>query len=288
MSAQGLLVREESHVYTDWKRYGHHLEEYASEFIGTLFSVFCVVGVVAWMFGASSPLPHAIPSPALRLFLTGLLLGSAGWLVALSPPGRLSGAHINPAVTVGFWTLGKMHSRDAAGYMVSQMAGAALGALLGHLVFGSLASEVSNAALSPGPQVGPALVFLGEVTTTFVLTFAIYTFVSHQSLMRWTPAMATVMVGLLVWLDGNLSGCGMNPARWFGPALSVQDWHLSWAYLFGPLLGAAFAAGMRRTGILSHPMPHTGKLFHDCRYRSVFKHDRIPTTPPTSLHHTQD
>lgn len=277
-----LLEQAESDLYTEWKRHGHHWEEYGSEFLETIFSVFCVVGVVSWMFGQSSPVPPAIPSPALRLFPTGLLLGGAGWLVALSPPGRLSGAHANPAVSLGFWVLGKMHLRDLVGYVAGQMPGAALGALLGHLVFGRFARQVHNAALSPGPSVGPLAAFLGETGATFILTFLIYMFVSHKALMRWTPAAAMLAVGLLVWLDGNFSGCGMNPARWFGPAVSLLDWRLFWVYLLGPLLGAAFAAGLRRTGLFTHPMPHTGKLYHDADYRSIFQYDHVPTTPPAS------
>ncbi|MDQ2800189.1 MAG: aquaporin [Armatimonadota bacterium] len=280
---EGLLGRAESDLYTEWKRRGKHWEEYGAEFLLTTFSVFCVVGVVAWMFGQSSPVPHAVPSHALRLLLTGLLLGGVGWLTAISPPGRLSGAHANPAVSLGFWVLGKMHARDFAGYVAGQMPGAALGGILGSLVFGRLARQVHDAALSPGPAVGPLIAFLAEIGATFALTFLVYTCVSHKALMRWTPAAAMVAVGLLVWLDGSVSGGGMNPARWFGPAAAAPDWRLAWVYLLGPLLGAAGAAGLRRTGVFTHPVPHTGKMYHDSGYRSVFRYDHVPTTPPASV-----
>jgi aquaporin Z len=275
-----LLKYEESAAYLEWKRSGHHLEEYAAEGIGTLFLVFCVVGVVAGLFGAHSPLPQWIPSHRLRLFLTGLLLGGASWIVALSPPGRLSGAHLNPAVSLGFWVLGKMQARDLCGYVLGQMLGAGAGALLGRSVFGSLARSVQEAVLKPGPGVGPLATLLAELGTTFVLTLLIYTCVSHQALLRWTPALAAVMVGVLVGLDGSYSGGGMNPARWFGPAFAADYWRLSWAFILGPLVGAILAAGLRRTGVLTEPMPHTGKLFHDPGYRSLFQHDRVPTTAP--------
>nr|WP_295671911.1 aquaporin [Sphingomonas sp.] len=149
MAIPALIPLEESDFYVDWKRYGYHLEEYLSEFGGTLFSIFCVVGAVAWMFSSSSPIPQAIHSHALRLFLTGLMLGGAGGIVAISPPGRLSGAHIHPAATLGFWALGKMHFRNAAGYIVSQMLGGVCGAFLGHLAFGQMANQVQNAFMIP-------------------------------------------------------------------------------------------------------------------------------------------
>src|SRR5579884_260331 len=102
----------EPRIYRQWKRSGRHIEEYASELAGTAFALFCVVGVVSLLMASGSPALSWIPSASLRLLLIGLLLGGAGWLVAISPPGRLSGAHINPAVSIGFLALGKMYARD--------------------------------------------------------------------------------------------------------------------------------------------------------------------------------
>ena len=146
------LTHVEAELYREWKRAGPHLAEYASEFVGTAYLVFWVVGIVALLFGTSSPAPHWIPSPSLRLMLAGLFLGGMGWLVALSPPGRLSGGHINPAVSLGFWMLGKMHRRDIVGYVVGQLLGASLGAWLGGLAFGPLAREVHDAIAAPRPR----------------------------------------------------------------------------------------------------------------------------------------
>ncbi len=268
----------EAALYERWKAAGPHLAEYASEFGGTAFLVFCVVGVVALMTGTSSPVPHWIPPLPARLLIAGLLLGGAGGLVALSPPGRLSGAHINPAVSVGFWLLGKMHRRDIAGYVLGQMLGAVVGATGGRLAFGAWAREVHQAALRPSVSRPDA--FGLEFITTFALASVVFLFVSHENLMRWTPGAAMLASGILVCLDGNLSGAGMNPARWFGPAWSVHFWSDAAVYTLGPILGAALAAALRRGLPFPHSAPHTGKLFHDPRYRSLFRHDKVPSTPP--------
>jgi aquaporin Z len=260
-----------------------HLAEYASEFIETAVLIFSVVGIVSVMFGGASPVHRAIPSNLARLFITGLLLGGVGWLLALSPPGKLSGAHANPAISIGFWLLDKMHLRDTIGYVAGQMLGAVLGAVAGAAVFGSLAAQVKNATLQPGQEAGATGALFGEVGATFVLTFAVYTFLSVKRLRAWTPAMATLLVGVLVAVDGNYSGAGMNPARWFGPAVTRADWTLFWAYSGGPVAGAALAALMRRSGLLAHPTPHSAKLVHDSGYRSIFKHDAVPSTPPSSV-----
>ncbi len=269
-----------SALYEEWKRHGRHIEEYASEFVGTAFSVFCVVAVVAVLFGSSSPAVHAIPSARLRLFLAGLLLGGSGSLVAVSPLGRLSGAHLNPAVSLGFWLLDKMHFRDLLWYVLSQMAGAILGVFLGQAAFSTLAREVNNAALHPGVGVSAPAALLAECVTTGVLTGIIYAFVSHKRLLPWTPAVIPIACSVLVGLDGSYSGCGMNPARWFGPALETRLWHLSWVYLIGPCAGAAVAALARRLPRPASIPPHTGKLLHDPRYRSLFKHDQVPSRLP--------
>ncbi len=270
----------DSVFYLEWTRYGRHLEEYASECLGTCFMVFCVVVVVGLMFGNTSPVVSWVPSERLRLFLTGLMLGGSGWLVALSPPGRLSGAHINPAISVGFWLLGKMHFRDLLGYLAGQLLGGLAGGWLGQWLFSGLASQVRDAALHPGPSVGPPGAFLAETAATFVLALVVFTFVSHPRLLHWTPAAATLIVGVLVCLDGNYSGCGINPARWLGPAAMTGVWTDFPAYVFGPVMGASLATLPRRFGWLGAPVPHTGKLYHDPRYRSVFKQDRVITSPP--------
>ena len=273
----------EAALYAEWKRSGPHLEEYASEFAGTAFLLFCVVGAVIAAFSPGSALIHWLPSSALRLLLVGLALGGASAIVALSPPGRLSGAHLNPAMSAGFWLLGKMHGRDVFGYAASQLLGGILGTLLGGAAFGAAARSVQMGSLHPGPHVSFAETALGELASTFVLALAVYSFVSYPKLMRWTPAMAMVLVGLLVCVDGNYSGAGMNPARWLGPALTAGVWRCASAYAFVPILAALAAAGLRRRIALGHPPPHTAKFFHDPRYRSIFKNDGAGSPPPKSV-----
>lgn len=111
-----------------WQReFRSHTPEYAAEFAGSLFLVFSVVIAVAIMFAPGSPALRFIPSPRLRLFVTGSILGGAGSLVAITPLGRLSGAHLNPAISLGFFAEGKMHLQDLFGYIAAQLGGAVIG-----------------------------------------------------------------------------------------------------------------------------------------------------------------
>ncbi|MHB8314049.1 MAG: aquaporin, partial [Candidatus Dormibacteria bacterium] len=115
---------------------GWHLREWSAEFWGTFALVLGGLSAVCLDFGQGSPVPHLIPSASLRLLLTGLLFAGTGSLVAISPPGRLSGAHINPCVTIAFWAGGHVSRDDLFGYLGCQFAGAVAGDLAVHWLWG--------------------------------------------------------------------------------------------------------------------------------------------------------
>jgi len=278
-----LLDATEEALYIQWKRHGRHLAEYVSEFAGTLFLVFVVIVAVGVMFGPTSPVGTWLPNVPLRLIITGMLIGGSGWLVAISPPGRLSGAHINPAISMGFWILGRMHKRDLWWYVVFQMAGGAVGAILAKVLLPRLVQPIHLAVLKPAPGITAWTDFGLETVVTFVLATVIFSFVASTKLARYTPAAVTVSAGILNCLDGKVSGAGMNPARWFGPAFTLCVWHLGWVYVAGPIVGALLAASIRLLPRYSDILPNTAKLFHDPNYRSIFKHEAIPSTPPDSV-----
>lgn len=245
-----------------------HAPEYGAEFVGTAFLMFCVVGAVAWMFAPGSPIVAALPSTGLRLFLTGLMLGSAGSLVAITPLGRISGAHLNPAMSLGFFAAGMMHFHDLLGYVLAQSCGAALGAWGGGEVFARFAPAVRDALNQPGQHVTPLTGVGAEAAATFALAGVVFAMVSRRSLMRWVPLAVIWIVAVIVLLDGDFSGASLNPARSLGPALVTGDWHLYWVYVLGPCAGTVTAALLHR--FATRLEAQTGKLFHDFRYRSIF------------------
>lgn len=245
-----------------------HWPEFVAEFVGTAFLLVCVLTAVSWLFSSASPIPRVVPSLGWRLLITGALLGGAGGLVAVTPFGRLSGAHLNPALSLGFTLLGKMRPADLAGYAIAQCGGAITGAWIGATLWGPLAQSVHDAANVPGIGVSPPLALLGEIVATFLLVESILVLVSHQATMRWTPLLATFVVMVLVWGDGRLSGAGMNPARSLGPAVVASFWQRYWLYVIGPLLGATLAAMVHRLVLPFEAK--TAKVFHDRRYRSIF------------------
>ena len=86
------------------------------------------LSLVILMFGEGSPIPGFLPSEGWRRLITGFLFGTTGALIALSPVGARSGAHVNPIVTLAFRLMGKLDLRTSFGYVVAQLAGAILGA----------------------------------------------------------------------------------------------------------------------------------------------------------------
>jgi hypothetical protein len=102
---------------------------FLSELIGTAFLVFVGLSVVIVMSGAGSPLAGITPSGARGRVITGFLFGTTGAIIAISPVGKVSGAHINPVVSLGFWLMGKLDLRVALGYLCAQLVGGLLGAL---------------------------------------------------------------------------------------------------------------------------------------------------------------
>jgi aquaporin Z len=265
------------HDYVWWKQ--PHWPEYGAELLETAFLLFAGVSAVVFDFGTGSPLAHVLPDKSVRLLITGLLFAGSGSLVAISPLGKLSGGHINPAVTLAFWVQGKMHHLDLGGYILGQVLGAIIGTLLVAFVWGGHAASVGYGTTVPGAAYPLWIVFLAEVSLTFLLVFSIFLFVSSHRLMRWTPLMVWILVAVMVWLEAPISGTSLNPARSFGPALVSWIWNDHWLYWIAPPLGALLAVGAFRLLAIGERDVLTGKLFHVPHYRSVFMNVSAPCLP---------
>jgi aquaporin Z len=217
-----------------------HWSAYGAEFLGTALLVLAGLSVVILDFGPGSIVARLLPDPFARRLLTGFLFGSVGALVALSPLGKISGAHLDPVLSFGFWLAGSLGAADLVLYAVAQFAGAVVGALPLVPLWGAVGRAVSYGMSLPGG--GWALAVAGEVVATFCLVGGILHFVGHPRLRAFTPALIPPLVALLVALEAPWSGTSMNPARSFGPAVVAHDLPVMWIYLLGPTLGAILAA----------------------------------------------
>ena len=151
------------------------------------------LSLVILMFGEGSPIPGVLPSEGWRRLITGFLFGTTGALIALSPVGERSGAHINPIVTLAFRLMGKLDLRTSLGYVVAQLAGAILGSVP-LLAWGAMGRSVSFGATFPGEGYSVGAVLLGEVITTFAMVTLLCVFLGFRRIRPFTPAIFPVLV----------------------------------------------------------------------------------------------
>jgi aquaporin Z len=244
-----------------------HRELWLLELVGTAILVFGGLSAVCFVLARGSPLHDAVPSHSLRLLLTGVLFSACNSLIAISPIGRLSGSHLNPAVTLAFHALGRMSRRDVIGYVAAQVVGALGGAAALRVAWGPVADSVDGGATVPGVALPTA--FALEAVMTAVLIGVILFCVSRVELTRWTPLAIWPVIALLVLVGAPYTGTSLNPARSLGPSLVFAEGvGVLWLYLLAPVAGGlAVALLLRRR----HPsaQPQTVKLFQDMRPRAV-------------------
>ncbi len=228
-----------------------------AEFIGTFFLVFMGAGAAAitLMITKGTALPNTfnIGIGALGGLGDWLAIGLAfGLAIAASiyALGNVSGCHINPAVTIGLWSVKKFPGRDVVPYIVSQLAGASVASLLFAAVVGMNAVTVGGlGATAPFPTIGYLQALVAETVGTFLLMLAIMGVAVDK---RATPGFAGIVIGLtvagIITTLGNISGSSLNPARTFGPYLGdtllggTNLWIYLPIYIIGPILGAVLAA----------------------------------------------
>jgi aquaporin Z len=200
-----------------------------AELIGTFALVFVGAGAAAVGIGGvvGVALAH------------GLIL--AGIIYAF---GQISGAHVNPAVTLGVVLTGKLKWREAVWYWVAQLAGGVLAAAGLYFAFGG-ASNGLGATLPASEVSAPQAVFVEAA-----LTFLFVNTILHTAVKKNGTPFAGLAIGLTlaaaILMGGPLTGASLNPARTFGPALFTGNLGTFWIYLLGPAAGAGLAAWVYR------------------------------------------
>jgi aquaporin Z len=249
---------------------------FVSELIGTAMLVLVGLSLVILIFGAGTPVARLIPSEELRRLITGFLFGTTGALIALSPVGRVSGAHINPVVTLGFRLMGKLDLLTTFGYIVAQLIGAVVGSLP-LLLWGAMGKSVAFGATLPGPGFTLQTVFLGEVITTFTMITLLAVFLGFRNIRPFTPAIFPPLYAIMVWVEAPISGTSTNPARSLGPAVISGQWQDWWIYWIGPLAGMLLA--VLACSFLAKRI-EVAKLYHFASaHDRLFRRSTMPGSP---------
>jgi aquaporin Z len=247
---------------------GWHWVEWGCELVGTALLLIGGLSAICVDFGSGSAVARLLPDHSARLALTGLLFSGTGALVTISPIGRRSGAHLNPAVTLAFWATRRVHHHDVTGYVIAQCIGALVGTAVVRALWGPTAVGVHLGVTQPGNGIGAAGAAGVEALMTAALIATILLMVSSRATAPWTPLAVWIVVAALVWQGAPWTGTSLNPARSLAPALLLPELRALWAYLVGPLLGALLAVAL--VTVLPGVEPLTAKLYYDVRYPSSF------------------
>jgi MIP family channel proteins len=217
-----------------------------AEFIGTFALVFFVTSAVVLFVtpggGAGSDYVVVGLVHAFVLFMLVQSLGS------------ISGAHVNPAVTLALAAIRKIRINDAVVYILLQLSGAVAGALTTKFILSDRVADGTTAVGGKSAEVGTPMLnhtLLGSTAAgavaegigAFFLVWAIVAVaVNPRAARDWAGWVIGGTLGLVVLVFAPLTGAGVNPARWFGPALVSGHWTDAWVYIVGPLVGGVLAA----------------------------------------------
>jgi aquaporin Z len=219
-------------------------------------------------FWPGSPASTAIPNADLRRALVGIAMGLTAVALIYSPWGKLSGAHMNPAVTLTFWRLGKMSGWDAVFYIIAQFAGGVCGVWLTSYMLRDAfqAPPVSYVVTVPG-AFGASGAFLAEFAISGFLMWVILRVSNTRRYARFTGLIAGLLVATYVAVEAPVSGMSMNPARTLASALPAGIWTDLWIYFTAPVLGMQ-VAGWTMTWRAT-PAPGCAKLLHSPEHRCI-------------------
>jgi aquaporin Z len=203
------------------------MRKYIAEIIGTFALIFCGTGAIIINQESGGAITHAGIAATFGLIVIAMIY----------TVGNISGAHLNPAVTIAFWVAKVFPAKEILPYIISQGIGAFLASLVLRFLFP--ANQMLGASLPVGSEMQS---FILELILTFILMFVII----HMATGSKEQGMfAGLVIGSVVWLEalfaGPICGASMNPIRSLSPAIVSGHTEHLWIYLSAPILGAIIA-----------------------------------------------
>jgi glycerol uptake facilitator-like aquaporin len=237
--------------------FGQLVRHSVLELILTFFMLFGVTSIVRWVIGPSL-ISRTFPEIEVELVIVG---ASVAILIAgliLSPPGKASGGHMNPAISLAMWRFGVFPGAGVVPYVIAQLLGSVLGVLVARAVWGPVVAEpsVAYAVLQPGPGWSDAELFVAETASMAFIVLLVGIFLAASRLAPFVPWIVGVAIGTAIATLGTSTGGSVNPARQFGPAALSGQTRFLWAYLLAPIVGALIATWLlqraQRRCVLTH------------------------------------
>jgi aquaporin Z len=228
-------------------------------------------GLTALLEFPASPVLRLIPDAFVRNALLGVAMALTAVSIIYSGWGKQSGAHMNPAVTLTFFRLGKMEPWDAFFYVIAQFVGGASGVAIASLFLGMVAAHpsVNYVVTHPGP-LGVKVAFVAEALISFGLLLTVLTVSNSKKWARYTGIFAGALIALYITFEAPLSGMSMNPARTFGSAFIARSFDALWLYFVAPPVGMLAAAEVY-VRLRSIRAVHCAKYHHHNSKRCIFR-----------------
>ncbi|MFJ1652890.1 MIP/aquaporin family protein [Streptomyces sp. NPDC088337] len=208
--------------------------------------LFGVTTIVRWVAGPS-PVSAAIPRAHEELLVIGACVGVLLAGLILSPAGKASGGHINPAISIAMWRFGLFPGAAVAPYIAAQLVGSLLGTFAGLATWGPVVGRppIDDTSLQPGLGWSAGALFAAETVSMSIIVILVGLYVAVPKLAPLVPWLVGLLIGTAIALLGTTTGGSVNPARQFGPAVAADRLDYLWVYLLAPMVGALLAASLR-------------------------------------------
>ena len=234
----------------------------------------------------NSVLHRAISNDVIRLLIMAVAMGLTAVGINYSPMGKLSGAHMNPAVTLSFLGLKKIKPRDALFYLLFQVIGGVTAVSIMSVVIGSAFrdSHVNYVVTAPGKS-GHIAAFVVEMMMSFGMMLMVLITSNHPKYSSYTGIIAGVFVTVFILLSVPISGFSINPARTIASAIPSGMYPSFWIYMTAPFFGMFAAAAMYK---YLGAKTLCAKITHDEKYRCIFNcgyhsHEAQTKTWPSAI-----
>src|SRR4030095_9848824 len=175
--------------------------------------------IVRWVTGPSL-ISRVIPQINVELLIVGAAVALLRVGLILTPPGRASGGHMNPAISLAMWRFGVFPGAGVVPYSIAQLLGSVLGVLAARVVWGQVVAEppVVYAVLQPGPLWSTAELFTAETLSMAVIVLIVGMCLAEDRLAPFVPWVVGILIGMAIAVLGTSTGGSVTPARQFGPA----------------------------------------------------------------------
>ncbi|NMO50097.1 aquaporin [Actinoplanes sp. TBRC 11911] len=238
--------------------FSNTLRAAVGEFVGTFILVLAITATAVAAALAKPVAGPAYSSAAIPM------AGALALAAVIAGFGHVTGAHVNPAVTIALAVRNRFPWRAVPAYLIAQFLGSIVAALIVWIMYGDRGRDRALLG-APVPAVG-ALRTLGiEAVMTFILVCVVYAVATDPRVSRASAAVCIgFALGVCIYISGPATGAGVNPARALGPMLVAGQWTSWWAYLVGPVVGGFVAVCLydfvlRPTHpILESPAPSPG------------------------------